>query len=45
MASIVQYVERAIFCYWLLQLQIYRCVQIKSVLFSSVRRSRPCWLW
>jgi len=30
----------AIFYYWLLLLQIYRCV----VLFCSLRRGRPCWL-
>ena len=25
-------------------LQIYSCVQFKSVLFSSLRRCRTCWL-
>jgi len=31
----------AIFCYWLLRLQIYHCVQLNSVLFSSASSSMP----
>jgi len=40
-----RYAERTIFYYWLLRLQIYRCVQLNSM-FSSVRGCRPCYrLW